>query len=188
MRILLRCGILGLTVLGKPVQTNTRPKFSFKQPSKMTITLKNGRQFQIDEQDWEDVKRIKWNIHVMTTGYKYVYAFQKLNGKRKMVYLHRVLMNCGESLFVDHINGNTLDNSRSNLRLSTNKQNQWNQKRIRGVVPYKGVTLENGSFRSRIRINGQKKSLGLFKTAIEASNAYNKASLELHGSYSYTVK
>jgi hypothetical protein len=154
----------------------------------MTITLKNGRQFQIDEQDWEKVKCIKWNVHIMKNGYKYVYTFQKLNEKRKMVYLHRVLMNCNGSLFVDHINGNPLDNRRSNLRLSTNRQNQWNQKRIRGAVPHKGVTFENGSFRSRIRINGKKKSLGQFKTAIEASNAYNKASLELHGSYSHTVK
>ena len=154
----------------------------------MTITLKNGRQFQIDEQDWEKVKRIKWNVHIMKKGYKYVYTFQKLNGKWKMIYLHRVIMNCSEFLFADHINGDTLDNRRSNLRLSTNKQNQWNQKRIRGIVPYKGVTFENGSFRSRVRINGKKKSLGQFETAIEASNAYNKASLEFHGFYSHTVK
>lgn len=154
----------------------------------MTITLKNGRQFQIDDQDWDTVKCIKWNVHIMKKGYKYVYTFQKVNEKRKMVYLHRLLMNCGESLFVDHINGDTLDNRRSNLRLSTNKQNQWNQKRVRGLVQYKGVTFENGGYRSRIRINGKKKSLGRFKTAIEASNAYNKASLELYGSYSYTVK
>lgn len=154
----------------------------------MTITLKNGRQFLIDEQDWESVKHIKWNVHVMQKGYQYVYTFQKVNDKRKMLYLHRMITSCKTLLFVDHINGNTLDNRKSNLRVSTNKQNQWNQKRVRGTVPYKGVTFEDGAYRSRIRINGKKKSLGRFKTAVEASNAYNQASLELHGYYSHTIK
>ena len=154
----------------------------------MTVTLKNGRQFLIDEQDWDLVKHINWNVHIMQKGYKYVYTFQKVNGKRKMIYLHRMIADCGLSLFVDHINGNTLDNRRSNLRASTNRQNQWNQKRVRGVIPFKGVTFENGCYRSRIRINGKKVSIGTFKTATEASNAYNKASLELHGSYSHAAQ
>lgn len=154
----------------------------------MTVTLKNGRQFLVDEQDWESVKHLKWNVHIMQKGYQYVYTFQKVNNKRKMLYLHRIIADSGTFLFIDHVNGNTLDNRRSNLRVSTNKQNQWNQKRVRGIVPYKGVTFENGAYRSRIRINGEKKSLGRFKTAIEASNAYNQASLELHGSYSHIIK
>lgn len=154
----------------------------------MIVTLKNGRQFQIDEDDWDSVKHIKWNIHLMRKGYKYVYTFQKTDKSRKMIYLHRMLMNCKNPMFVDHINGDTLDNRKSNLRVLTNRQNQWNQKRVRGFVPYKGVTFENGAYRSRIRINGKKKSLGRFKTAIEASNAYNQASLELHGSYSHIIK
>jgi hypothetical protein len=124
----------------------------------------------------------------MQKGYQYVYTFQKVNGKRKMIYLHRMIADCGLSPFIDHINGNTLDNRRSNLRASTNRQNQWNQKRVRGIIPFKGVTFENGGYRSRIRVNGKKKSLGIFKTAIEASNAYNKASLELHGSYSHAAQ
>ncbi len=95
-------------------------------------------------------------------------------------------MSCENYLYVDHINGDTLDNRRSNLRVSTNRQNQWNQKRIRGIVPFKGVTLENGKYRSRIRINGKKTNLGRFDTAQEASNAYNKASRDYFGSYSYT--
>jgi hypothetical protein len=152
----------------------------------MKITLQNGREFQIDECDIELVKAHKWNVHMMKKGYKYVYRFEKSGNKRVMIYLHRQIMSCENHLFVDHINGDTLDNRRSNLRVSTNRQNQWNQKRIRGVVPFKGVTFENGKYRSRIRINGKKLNVGRFDTAQEASYAYNKASKEAFGSYSYT--
>ena len=66
----------------------------------MTITLKNGRQFQIDEQDWEKVKCIKWNVHMMKKGYKYVYTFQKLNEERKMLAKKsRFLTNAPNSVF-----------------------------------------------------------------------------------------
>jgi hypothetical protein len=142
----------------------------------MKITLQNGREFQIDECDIELVKAHKWNVHMMKKGYKYVYRFEKSGNKRVMIYLHRQIMSCENHLFVDHINGDTLDNRRSNLRVSTN----------RGVVPFKGVTFENGKYRSRIRINGKKLNVGRFDTAQEASEAYDKASKEAFGSYSYT--
>ena len=53
--------------------------------------------------------------------------------------LHRLIMDASKGVQVDHINGETLDNRRSNLRLTTNRENSRNITRIQGAVPFKGV-------------------------------------------------
>ena len=151
----------------------------------MKITLHNGREFRIDESDLDLVNSYKWNVHIKKSGYKYVYRFEFLNGSYKMRHFHRELLNCPDKMFVDHQNGDTLDNRRSNLRICTNRQNQWNQKRVRGVVPFKGVTFEFGKYRSRIRVNGKKINLGMFKSAQEAAEAYANASRLYFKEYSF---
>ena len=146
----------------------------------MQHKLTNGYVLILDEEDSKILANKKWFAQKPYNG-KYAYAASsfKVNGKYKILYFHRLVMNAPKGKFVDHINGNTLDCRKENLRLCDNRQNQLNQRRIRGEVPFKGVTKENGKYRARIRVNGIKKHLGKFNTPEEAAEAYRIASQKI---------
>lgn len=101
-------------------------------------------------------------------------------------HLHRLMVACPEGLFVDHINGNGLDNRRSNLRICTHAENMRNRKtHSNNKSGYKGVYFDkDGSrWRAQIRAEGKKHSLGSFDTPEKAYEAYLSASKELHGEF-----
>lgn len=88
--------------------------------------------------------------------------------------------------YIDHINGNRQDNRLDNLREATKVQNSYNTKAHKdNTSGAKGVYYNkaNGNYRAQIRYNGKTMSLGSFKTVDEASSAYNKKALELHGEF-----
>ena len=101
------------------------------------------------------------------------------NGISKKWFVHRVVLGSfkkklNEKLVVDHINCNKLDNRLENLRQITSRENTARAK----VSPYgRGVKLfkESGKYGSFININKIRYNLGMFLSAEEASNAYNKA-------------
>ena len=81
------------------------------------------------------------------------------------------------SWYVDHINGNKVDNSLENLRLVTNQQNQWNR------PSSKGAYRERDKFYASININGTQTRLGTFLTVEEAQAAYRSKAVELRGEF-----
>lgn len=87
---------------------------------------------------------------------------------------------------VDHINGDPLDNRRSNLRLATHAENQRNKGRYsNNTSGYKGVSWakKENKWQAQISFNGKVKYLGYFATAEDAYESYCKAAKELHGEY-----
>lgn len=98
--------------------------------------------------------------------------------------MHRVVMKAPPGTIVDHINGNGLDNRRSNLRFATNQENQRNaRKRGDGTTPFKGVRRKSGGFEANIRTAAGKKYLGRFDSAERAAVAYDDAAREHFGSF-----
>ncbi len=91
-------------------------------------------------------------------------------------------VNGGE--IVDHINGNSLDNRRQNLRLVNAKQNTWNSAGKRNTKSkFKGVSWSVKSWKVSIRVAGKVIYVGKFKNEVEAAYRYDLASLKHHGEY-----
>lgn len=129
--------------------------------------------YMVDKEDINLLESYKGTLHRGTDGYCYA----NLPGPkgRKSVALHRMLMKPEAGMVVDHINRNTLDNRRDNLRVITtgqNTQNIYGNKRsetgIRGVSRNKKW---GKPWRARVRLNGKDKHLGSFDTIEEAEQA-----------------
>jgi len=78
-----------------------------------------GLKFKIDDEDFERVSQYSWSASI--TGNNKIYLHAMVEGKSAR--LHRFIMNAPSDKEVDHINGNSLDNTRNNLRLCTKKEN-----------------------------------------------------------------
>ena len=121
----------------------------------------------VDDADFADLSRFRWNVYAKG-GYEY--PVTQMDGKR--VYMHRYL--CGiHGLVVDHINGNTLDNRRENLRAATAAQNAQNQHATpRSNTGRNGICkTPSGHFVARVGRNNSRTYLGHFKSAEEAQMA-----------------
>lgn len=93
----------------------------------------------------------------------------------------------GDPRFVDHINGNTLDNRRENLRIVSALQNSWNRGKRKGKSQFKGVSPQRwGSeirYGATIRANGKRVFLGWSAYEEGAARRYDEAALEYFGEY-----
>jgi len=97
--------------------------------------------------------------------------------------MHRFLLNTPVDLTVDHIDGDTLNNQRHNIRNCTLSENLMNKKKY-GPGKFKGVTFHpNGKWRARIQFEYEQYFLGYFNTEDEAAKAYNNMALILCGEY-----
>lgn len=94
----------------------------------------------------------------------------------KKISLHRLIMNFPKGMVIDHINRNTLDNRRENLKVCTIQQNLQNQKRLNNRTGFTGVAIAyKGKFSAQIKVNYKKIHLGIFDTIGEAYKARKKA-------------
>lgn len=99
-------------------------------------------------------------------------------------YLHRRLTNCADSFVVDHMNGNSLDNRKINLRITSHAENCRNND-----LSYKSPTGHQGiryvprlqKFVARITFNYKEYHIGVFCSLDEAVNARLKKEEQLWG-------
>lgn len=152
------------------------------------VTLSKGMVAIIDDEDADRVLTHKWSVS--SRGKKklyYAYRTVSVGEKQTAVYMHRFLLGlvAGDGLVADHIDGDTLNNRKSNLRVATSAQNGWNRSKMSAVNKYKGISLikETGLWDARIHANNQRYYLGHFKTEEEAALAYNEAACRLHGEF-----
>ena len=88
-------------------------------------------------------------------------------------------------LVIDHKDQDPFNNAWENLRKASEEQNGWNSSGIpNNSTGVKGVTLESGKFRARIRVgSGVRLNLGRFDTLEEAQEALRVAREEHHGDF-----
>jgi hypothetical protein len=152
------------------------------------IPLTQNKIALIDEID-VDLAKLKW----FAWGTDYSYAARRIY-KIGCVYLHRLVLGrklgtpMGQEDFVDHINHNTLDNRRANLRLATKGQNCHNQKKRNACgSKFKGLTkCSNGTWKVSITINYNRIHLGYFSDEILAARAYDAAARKYFGEFAKT--
>ncbi len=152
------------------------------------IPLTRGFETIIDEWDQELVSAHKWFARCSDIGRYYACRSVRVDGKTKSLYLHRFLLGLAGGQHADHINGDTLDNRRANLRPATNRQNSANQRLRRGNSSgFKGVywNEESGKWVANIHA-GHSIYLGLFEDPRDAAVIYDRAALEHFGAFART--
>lgn len=146
------------------------------------IPLTQGYFALVDDEDASILKQYKWCVSVKVTGAYAVRRVTVSSKKYRMVYMHRLLigLNHGDKKQADHINGDTLDNRKCNLRVCNHRQNQQNSKSTRhSSSKYKGVTWckNNNKWHAKISMHGKTIHLGCFSSEEDAARMYDKVAL-----------
>ena len=153
------------------------------------ILLNKGYKALIDDEDFNQVNKFKWSIAIRKRNFYAQRSYIK-NGKPSIMLLHRYILNPCNNIQIDHIDHNGLNCQRSNLRLATNAQNSYNQRKRNSLYSYskfKGVSWNKRAHKwiSQIQFMGKNKYLGLFNDEILAWHAYNEAAERYFGNFSY---
>ncbi len=151
------------------------------------IKLSKGQFTKVSDSDFENLSKFKWSAEYMPKRNKY-YAIGHTPAYKNSIRMHTVIMSPPKGKCVDHINGDTLDNTRENLRICTQRQNTFNRViSNRNTTGYKGVCKrkrDNGFvYQASIGCNGKFQHIGMFNTAAEASEAYEKKAKEIYGEF-----
>lgn len=157
------------------------------------IELSQGMKAMVDDEDYQFLMRFKWSA-AYDGKRKTVYAksCERTNeGKIKTIRMHRLITRATPGMVVDHINHDTLDNRKSNLRVVTQKENLRNtrlSKRNRSGFCGVSYMKEKRKFVARISVDDKDIFLGYFadkQAAIEARISANKkfGFHEGHGQY-----
>lgn len=145
------------------------------------IILSRGMSAVVDENDFVELNKMKW--YVLNSRGKF-YAVRTVG--KGVMQMHRQILNAPTEKEVDHINGNGLDNRRSNLRLADRFQNNQNSSlRKDNSSGYKGVDFYKKLSKWRSYINCQKTNihLGYFSTKEEAAFVYDQFAIQLFGDF-----
>jgi hypothetical protein len=146
--------------------------------------LPSGDVVLVDDDDFAAVTALRWHVH---RSRRSIYAVheRRPNGKKTRIFLHHFLVGRRAGKVVDHINGNGLDNRRSNLRICDPIDNSRNRRPNKGTK-FKGVSKVAGAstFSARIQGKNYQIHLGCFRTQVEAALAYDAAAKRLRGEFS----
>lgn len=155
-----------------------------------TNTPKTGKlEFLIDAEDFNRAKALHWiprrdklGAYYAITSFRYMDSGKHM---RAQIQMHSFITSFEDGV-IDHKNGNSQDNRKTNLRVATVQQNCMN----RGLNKKnkhngKGFCYSKADkkFRAYIYLSGKAKSLGSYKTRDEAALAYNKAAIEHFGEF-----
>lgn len=145
----------------------------------------------IDDRDVSLIAPFHWTIQKSYCGadlfYAFRYVYEPNTGKRQRLLMHRVILDAPDGVLVDHINGDGLDNRRSNLRLATHRQNHANrQSPIRNKTGYIGVAVSRNGTRFRgyaIMDDGQVCHSASFGSPTDAARAADVLRVEAYGAF-----
>lgn len=150
-------------------------KLKSESPTRL-IDVGSGLYALIDADNFDWLASWSWRVDAPCGDYPY--AVCRANRQR----MHRLVMHAKPGQMVDHINGDTLDNRRSNLRICTAVQNRQNSK-PQGGRKFKGVVKKRSKYEPVIRVNGRIVRLGVFDLPETAARAYDSAAAHFFGQF-----
>lgn len=139
------------------------------------VELSNTKETMVcDLEDWEKLKNCTW--HKGKTGYAETSNVMR-NERQRIRKFHIEIMGKREGFVIDHINRNSLDNRKNNLRFVSQHANTTNQ-RIRKTNT-SGITgvfkrRDTGKWSAGIMVDGRAIRLGCYNTKEEAAEARRK--------------
>ncbi len=142
------------------------------------IRLTKGKSVKVDKSDYSFLDQWKWCVVKAGNNY-YAVRNSKSGAKyRHLIYMHHIILGFPpKGLEVDHLNRDSLDNRKENLRYIDHRENISNSKRKSKSSRFVGVKWDKNAkaWRAQIQINGTQKHLGLFGFEFLAACAYNEA-------------
>ena len=156
--------------------------------NKYAIPVGQGYYAIVDAADLPLIADYDWHLKESKRGKRVTNRYASCWIEGKQTGMADLLLPHGSGLVVDHIDGDGLNNTRSNLRLATPQQNTWNSRRpCHSKSPYKGITREKSTGQWRAQIHDGKRVLilGWFESPEDAARAYDAKAVELRGEFAY---
>lgn len=145
------------------------------------IKLTQGKYALVDDEDFACLSKSSWQFD-KGNGNPRARRTVWINGKSHALTMHRDILKAKPGQIVDHINGNSLDNRKSNLRFCTRRQNRLNA-RAKGKSGFRGVERKRKKWAVVVYPNGKPIRLGLYKTKREAAKAYDNFAKKSYGKF-----
>jgi len=144
------------------------------------IPLTHDKVALVDDEDFDKVTIYKWYALKIR---HYWYACS--NSNKKLIYMHRLILNAPQGYDVDHRNRNGLDNRKQNLRICTKIQNQYNSRpqAKRKTSHYKGLWFDKKNNKWVVRVKN--KYIGSYSDEDEAARIYDKKAKKVYGEFAY---
>lgn len=145
------------------------------------IKLTQNQVALVSDEDFERVNAVSWRAFL---NYKTWYAATGQSRDGSLVYMHQFIFPCQK--FIDHKDGNGLNNQRENLQPCSHSQNiAKGRQRTTNKTGLNGVSWHKASkkYVAQICHNYQKLHLGTFESMTDAARAYDKKASELFGQF-----
>lgn len=150
------------------------------------IELTRGEYAKVDDCDYRFLMNFNWQVHEMRGVYYTKTSVVVQRSPKKMFWpsMHRMLTDFPVGMVVDHVNGNSLDNRRSNLRICTQAENTRNNKLGKNNTSgIKGIYRVVNKWKTLIGVDGKSVHGGTFECPLLAANKYRELARKYHGEF-----
>lgn len=144
------------------------------------IPLTQGKVALVDDDDYERLSQYCW-----CNANKYAIRREGPRNNRVTVWMHKDVLQTNET--VDHIDNDTYNNQKSNLRIVDKSKNSMNRGlQSNNTTGFKGVSVSKGKFQAYIKFMGRKINLGTFDNPVQAALIYDAMARQLFGEFAQT--
>lgn len=139
----------------------------------------------VDDEDFDRINKSLWYA-VFNPDIGNYYAVRTVWKSRNTILMHKEIIPSKKGQHIDHIDGDTLNNQKGNLRPASPSQNHGNSRRYStNTSGYKGVSwiTEKGRWRASMTYNYKTIHIGYYLDKEDAARAYDKRASELFGDF-----